>query len=562
MILSIQSIATFKAIEDYLQPKIEQAMLNEMRQKNKESNSKESGPIISPTLQRVPVRDVERNLSENELSDLDEDEIGVGDPEEEETSASVLLDMDEQNPSHSPAISNKLDTTSSASSGSKSISYAKAALTGMERNWQLVFRIGECVIDKTRPVYRAAHLLEEKMDQGSASSDVNIWANVYTVKFAKVSDEEIVAPYEPEPSPNLQNTNEKLFNVLELLKLIHALNNKWIYLCVPDGLNEVKDGPESLSEMKFVSSKLTGKVEQQLREPLIIASGLSSPWCRELIYKYPFLCPFATRSKFLQSTCLGYQRALSSWQKTRPNSKSGNLSRGDTSALGRISKHKIRIMRSKLLESAVKVMEGYASSPTMIEVEFADEVGSGLGPTLEFYSEVCKEFCRKDLKLWLRDTSHQDDTYIYHPTGLYPSPIPPSADTSEVSKRLKYFEILGLFVAKAIMDGRLLDMNFNSVFLSLLVGRSVEPSLRLLRAINPSWAKSAGLLTEFVEFKAQNPNQRTHCINNVSLEDMCISFSLPGDADYRFKVINLEPSQSNMAYFRLDGYSQRHRQPR
>ncbi|KAK4692591.1 hypothetical protein P7C70_g9094, partial [Phenoliferia sp. Uapishka_3] len=46
------------------------------------------------------------------------------------------------------------------------------------------------------------------------------------------------------------------------------------------------------------------------------------------------------------------------------------------------------------------VFELYGSSRAALKVEFFAEVGSGLGPTLEFYALVSKEFARKDLNLW------------------------------------------------------------------------------------------------------------------------------------------------------------------
>ena len=78
-----------------------------------------------------------------------------------------------------------------------------------------------------------------------------------------------------------------------------------------------------------------------------------------------------------------------------------------------------------MLESAVKVFEMYGSSSSVLEVEYFEEVGTGLGPTLEFYSLVSKEFARKDLKIW-RDADHTNTntgTFVNHPTGLYPAPL-------------------------------------------------------------------------------------------------------------------------------------------
>jgi len=90
-----------------------------------------------------------------------------------------------------------------------------------------------------------------------------------------------------------------------------------------------------------------------------------------------------------------------------------------------LQRQKVRISRKHILESAVKVFELYGSSSSILEVEYFEEVGTGLGPTLEFYSLVSKEFARKDLKIWRDADPHGTNSYVHHPQGLFPSPISP-----------------------------------------------------------------------------------------------------------------------------------------
>jgi hypothetical protein len=63
--------------------------------------------------------------------------------------------------------------------------------------------------------------------------------------------------------------------------------------------------------------------------------------------------------------------------------------------MGRIQRQKVRISRQRVLEAAVKVMDLYAKNKAILEVEYFDEVGTGLGPTLEFYTLVSQELQRK-----------------------------------------------------------------------------------------------------------------------------------------------------------------------
>ena len=57
-----------------------------------------------------------------------------------------------------------------------------------------------------------------------------------------------------------------------------------------------------------------------------------------------------------------------------------------------------------MLLSAEKVMETYASHRAVLELEYFGEVGTGLGPTLEFYTLLSHELQRKGLSLWRSDT--------------------------------------------------------------------------------------------------------------------------------------------------------------
>lgn len=96
---------------------------------------------------------------------------------------------------------------------------------------------------------------------------------------------------------------------------------------------------------------------------------------------------------------------------------------------------------------ALQVFELYGSSRASLEVEFFAEVGSGLGPTLEFYALVSKEFARKDLSLWRDGDSTDLSAFAHSASGLFPSPL--DDVTSEAGKKkLKIFRVLGQFVAK------------------------------------------------------------------------------------------------------------------
>jgi len=74
--------------------------------------------------------------------------------------------------------------------------------------------------------------------------------------------------------------------------------------------------------------------------------------------------------------------------------------------IGRITRQKVRISRNRMLESAIKVMDLFGKQRGVLEVEYFGEVGTGLGPTLEFYTCVSEELQSKKLKLWLDENTN------------------------------------------------------------------------------------------------------------------------------------------------------------
>lgn len=58
------------------------------------------------------------------------------------------------------------------------------------------------------------------------------------------------------------------------------------------------------------------------------------------------------------------------------------------------------ISRDDVLKHAEKVLEDLGNSRAILEIHYDNEVGTGLGPTLEFYALVSQELQRADLDLW------------------------------------------------------------------------------------------------------------------------------------------------------------------
>ncbi|BGP01543.1 Ubiquitin fusion degradation protein 4 [Rhodotorula toruloides] len=443
-----------------------------------------------------------------------------------------------------PATKGSTSTASpgSAPSSKPRASYA-AALRAEPTDFHLEFTMGGRDVDLDTTVYGAVHRYESERPSGLGGS---MWYNVYEVKFRKVAG--AARPDEDDANalgdrrrregsiftsmPSSIPNDSQQAKILQLLHVLRSVSSEYGDF-ESDGL--IKQ--TGLSDSAFVNSKLTAKLNRQLEEPMIVASACLPDWAVDLAQSFPFLFPFDTRYTFLQSTSFGYARLMQKWVgQTRTDSNRRN---DDLGMLGRLPRQKVRISRDRILESAYKVFELYGSSRASLEVEFFNEVGSGLGPTLEFYALVSKEFARKALGLW-RAGDHSDTSdYVHAKMGLFPVPLA-DVSTDAGKKALKIFHVLGQFVAKALMDSRIIDVNFSRAFMRLVLEHDLPLNLASIKAVDPDLGKSLAHLQEYVAEKeaveaddSKTAEQRTADLEAIqvrgaTVSDLTLDFTLPG----------------------------------
>jgi E3 ubiquitin-protein ligase TRIP12 len=190
----------------------------------------------------------------------------------------------------------------------------------------------------------------------------------------------------------------------------------------------------------------------------------------------------------------------------------------------------------------MKVMQLYGHSTSLLEVEYFEEVGTGLGPTLEFYSTVSREFSKKKLKLWRENESTDDGEYAFGKRGLFPAPMSAEEAASvNGERRLELFKTLGKFVARSMMDSRIIDVSFNPTFFRIGESDSaVVPSLGAIKSVDDGLAKSLNLLKQFADAKKlvdadttltsiqKDAALQDIVIQDSRVEDLALDFTLPG----------------------------------
>ena len=269
-----------------------------------------------------------------------------------------------------------------------------------------------------------------------------------------------VSPLEPYIRNNKTinvNASDQTVEVISLLRVLYGINRFWGHLYK---FSHIYNPAIPLKE--FTNNKLTVKANRQLQDPVVIMTGGLPNWLSELAYACPFMFPFEIRYLLFYVVCFDRDRALHRlFENTPEYSSSDNRERFLTP---RLEKRRKLIPRNEIFRFAESLFSDVSNSKSMLEIQYENEVGTGLGPTLEFYALVSKEFQRAELEMWRgevltnnikNEKSDSSTNYINSNYGLFPAPIGRNAKPSTSTKIKNRFKLLGKFMAKALMDFRM-----------------------------------------------------------------------------------------------------------
>ncbi|PNT71974.1 hypothetical protein BRADI_2g37870v3 [Brachypodium distachyon] len=375
--------------------------------------------------------------------------------------------------------------------------------------------------------------------------------------------------------PGDVDESDPSYDLLFTLKVLEGLNRFSYQLSMDEQISKFAEGClRDLDDLKvtispipqhyFLSSLLTNKLELQMQESLF-EDGLIPSWCVYLVETCPFLLSFSTRWKYF---CLTVHRSFMADKastppdeaspdteaniavdvaSTPPDETSSDTDEASTDAdeastAKRTKKHKV--MRGNILEDAASMMSTHASSNETLEVVFEGEVGTGRGPTFEFYTTVSHELQRVGTGMWRGDNARkpEGETVFLHATfGLFPQPwssVSSSSRGIELSDVVKKFKLLGHLVARAVLDGRILDIPLSKAFYKIMLGQELD--IYDIPTFDPELGKTVLEFQALVKRKkfletsserASNPSAYLS-YKNVRLEDLCLDFTLPGNPEY------------------------------
>ncbi|XP_076894958.1 E3 ubiquitin-protein ligase UPL3-like [Bidens hawaiensis] len=467
---------------------------------------------------------------------------------------------------------------------------------------KLVFTSGGKQLSHHLTIYQAIQrqlVLDEDDDNGSdfVSGDGNrLWGDIYTITYQR-ADSQTVTTSPSKSATKAGSTsnnsdsrihqmslldsilqgelpcdlerNNPTHNILCLLRVLEGLNQLAPRLRVQSATDSFAQGKIlSLDELsisagvrvpsdEFINSKLTPKLSRQIQDALALCSGSLPSWCYQLTKSCPFLFPFEIRRQYFYSTAFGLSRALHRLQQQQGADSHGSMNEREF-RVGRLQRQKVRVSRNRILDSAAKVMEMYSSQKAVLEVEYFGEVGTGLGPTLEFYTLLSHDLQKAGLRMWRSSLQDANMTVevdlekksgkgngdlVLAPLGLFPRPWPVNVDASDgtqLSKVIEYFRLLGRVMAKALQDGRLLDLPLSVAFYKLVLGQELD--LHDISLFDGEFGKTLQELQALVSRKQylESTDDQNEVVNlrfrGAPIEDLCLDFTLPGYPDYVLKT--------------------------
>ena len=194
-------------------------------------------------------------------------------------------------------------------------------------------------------------------------------------------------------------------------------------------LEKICSDRNSVSFRKLlINEKLQSKLEKQIFDPLVCISDIYPRWAVQLITRNPYFIPFQLRLKIFLHSALGQSRNLKNWLSSHQAVFDTVTHRFPS--LTRFDRAKLVVSRQDVFETMSAYLGTKERLQSELEVEFIGEAGTGLGPTMEFFSLVSKairlnlgvRICCKENYQQIWRTIDKENQYINPQAGLYPRP--------------------------------------------------------------------------------------------------------------------------------------------
>lgn len=231
--------------------------------------------------------------------------------------------------------------------------------------------------------------------------------------------------------------------------------------------------------VNYISPKLNSIAFKCFQEPISLSRRNLPQWLRDMPKHSWFLFSYSTRLKILDNF---------------------RFIQNDSY---RLPRQKLRVDRENILEGAMMIMNDTSLlQQGILEIQYDNEVGTGNGPTLEFFTLVSEEI--RKLPIWRNSTM------------LFPAP--------EEVTRTEYFKFIGKVIGKSIIDRRYVELPLSRVFWKLVLKQKV--TIQDLYYVDLELFRTMSGLQELTKQYKANPEIVKY--NGSTVEEMYLFFTLPG----------------------------------
>ena len=257
---------------------------------------------------------------------------------------------------------------------------------------------------------------------------------------------------------------------------------------------------------------MTSLLSKQIKDPYAVCTKSIPSWCTEVNRNFPFFTSFSSRYLLFKVTAFDNKRSMTNLYIFLRNFLGENIfeDKSMNNLITNLKRIKVKIHRDNLLEDSFKLMNEINNYNGYVEFEYFNETGTGMGPTLEYYSLFTKEIIENHKYLWYKTEDY----------SLFPIPLIKGNSNNE--KILKLFNVTGYVIARALYDDRLIDFPLNSLFWDLVLERPIN-----INSIKKIDKNVSSFLEKIYKIKRNTEDNEKILIDGKNLESLDIFFNCP-----------------------------------
>jgi len=176
---------------------------------------------------------------------------------------------------------------------------------------------------------------------------------------------------------------------------------------------------EKIDSSVFHHSKLNSNLLKNIKDPYKLVTGGISEILQQIFNNCSFLFPYQTKELYFKLvsfiSTIDITRSMHFLRQYIVSQSGKAAVPEENKNAPKIKKQKVKIEREKLYDCSVSLIK-HIDKRSLLEIEFNGEVGTGLGPTLEFFNCIAESLRNRNQKghIWRKEMPEN---------ALFPAPV-------------------------------------------------------------------------------------------------------------------------------------------